>query len=92
MGAKVRNQNRDTVGTVQDLYVDASGSIKTVVIAVGGFLGVGSKDVAVKWRDLKRTRDGKSVVLSTDLNKDQLKAMPDYKDERRVPSQAATPK
>ena len=93
IGAKVRNDNKDTVGTVQDLYVDASGAIKTVVISVGGFLGVGSKDVAVKWSDLKHSRDGKSVLLLTNLDKDQLKAMPDYKYERRKPAdQAQAPK
>jgi sporulation protein YlmC with PRC-barrel domain len=91
IGAKVRNDNKDAVGTVQDIYVDASGAIKTVVIAVGGFLGVGSKDVAVKWSDLKQSRDGKSVVLMTALSKDELKSMPDYKYERRQPNQAASP-
>jgi sporulation protein YlmC with PRC-barrel domain len=92
IGAKVKNDNKDTVGTIQDLYVDASGNIKTVVVSVGGFLGVGSKDVAVKWSDIKRSRDGKSIVLSTALSKDELKSMPDYKYERRQPSQAAAPK
>ena len=92
IGAKVRNANRDTVGTVQDIYVDASGSVKTVVLSVGGFLGVGSKDVAVKWSDIKQNRDGKSVVLTTGLDKDTLKSMPDYKDQRRQPNQAAAPK
>jgi sporulation protein YlmC with PRC-barrel domain len=82
IGAKVRNANKDTVGTVQDVYVDGSGTIKSVVLAVGGFLGVGSKDVAVQWSDLKQTRDGKSVMLTTSLDKDQLKSMPDYKYER----------
>jgi len=92
IGAKVRNTNRDTIGTVQDLYVDASGTIKTIVIAVGGFLGVGTKDVAVKWSDIRQTRDGKSAVLTTSLSREQLKAMPDYKSQRGQPSQAATPK
>jgi hypothetical protein len=92
IGAKVRNANKDTVGTVQDLYVDASGNIKTVVLSVGGFLGVGSKDVAMKWSDLKQSRDGKSVVLTTAFSKDELKSMPDYKYEKRQPNQAAAPK
>jgi sporulation protein YlmC with PRC-barrel domain len=91
IGAKIKNENKDTVGTVQDMYIDGSGNVKTVVVSVGGFLGVGSKDVAVKWSDVKQTRDGKSVVLMTNLSKDDLKAMPDYKYERRQPSQAATP-
>lgn len=79
IGAKIRTPERETVGTIQDLYVDRSGSIKTVVIAVGGFLGVGSKDVAVNWSDIKHTRDGQTALLTTGLSRDQLRAMPDYK-------------
>ena len=88
IGTKVSNDNKDAVGSVEDLYVDGSGTIKTVVISVGGFLGVGAKDVAVKWSDLKQSRDGTAVVLTTNLSKDDLKALPDYKYERR---QAAAP-
>lgn len=92
IGTKVRNDANDTVGTVDDLYVDAHGAIKTVVVSVGGFLGIGTKDVAVKWNELKYTRDGDSVVLKTNWTKDSLKAMPDYKYERRrPPEQAAAP-
>ena len=92
IGTKVKNANKDTVGSVEDLYVDGSGNIKTVVMSVGGFLGVGSKDVAVKWSDLKQTRDGKTLVLTTNMSKDDLKALPDYKYERRQPrDQAAAP-
>lgn len=89
IGAKVVNANNDTVGSVEDAYVDSSGNIKTVVLSVGGFLGVGAKDVAVKWTDIKQSRDGKSVKLTTSLSKDQLKSMPDYKYER---NQATAPK
>lgn len=92
IGTKVTNTSKDTVGSVEDLYVDGSGSIKTVVMSVGGFLGVGSKDVAVKWSDLKQIRAGKTLVLTTDMSKDDLKALPDYKYERRQPrGQAAAP-
>jgi len=93
VGAKVRNANGDSVGKVEDLYVNERGTIKTLVVSVGGFLGVGSKDVAVNWNDIKYSRDGKSVVLTTGLSTDALKALPDYKYERRRPAeQAAAPK
>ena len=73
-------------GPVEDVYVDSSGGIKTVVVSVGGFLGVGAKDVAVKWSDLKFSRDDKSIVIVTGWTKESLKAMPDYKYERRQPA------
>jgi len=94
IGTKIHNANKDTVGTVQDLYLDGQGATRTVVVSVGGFLGVGAKDVAIKWSDLKQSRDGKSLVLTTNLSKDDLKALPDYAAERRrpaAPDQAVAP-
>jgi len=95
IGTKIRNEAKDSIGAVQDLYLDGQGAIKTVVVSVGGFLGIGAKDVAIKWSDLKLSQDGKSLVLTTSLGKDELKALPDYSAERRRPagpSQAAMPK
>ena len=86
IGATVRNAAREAVGKIEDVYVDSSGGIKTVVVSVGGFLGVGAKDVAVKWSDLKFSREDKSIVIMTGWTKDSLKAMPDYKYERRQPA------
>lgn len=86
IGTTVRNENHESVGKVVDVYVDNNGAIKTAVVSVGGFLGVGSKDVAVKWSELKFSRDGKSIVITTNWTKDSLKAMPDYKYERRQPA------
>ena len=86
IGATVRNEAREAVGKIEDVYVDSSGGIKTVVVSVGGFFGVGAKDVAVKWSDLKFSREDKSIVVMTGWTKDSLKAMPDYKYERRQPA------
>jgi uncharacterized protein YrrD len=87
IGAKVHDTaNKDTVGSIQDIYLDDSGKVKAVIVAVGGFLGVGAKDVAVKWEDIKFGKDGKSLSLTTSLTKDALKAMPDYKYERQKPA------
>jgi sporulation protein YlmC with PRC-barrel domain len=91
LGAKVRNDNKETVGKIDDIYLDKDGNIKTIVISVGGFLGVGSKAVAVKWSDIKFGRDDTSVVLTTALTKDALTVMPDYtKAERRQPAPPET--
>ena len=88
IGAKVHNAAKETVGSVEDVYLDAKGAVESVVVSVGGFLGVGAKDVAVKWSDLKVGRDGKDLMLTTDWTKDSLKAMPDYKYERRKPARS----
>jgi sporulation protein YlmC with PRC-barrel domain len=93
LGTKVRNANKESIGKVDEIYVDKDAKITVVVISVGGFLGVGSKDVAVKWSDITFGQDDTSVVLTTSLTKDALMALPDYtKTERRktVPAETAT--
>ena len=91
IGAKVHDTtNKETVGSIQNIYLDDSGKVKVVVISVGGFLGVGSKDVAVKWEDIKFGKDGRSLALTTGLTKDALKAMPDYKSERQKPADTSS--
>ena len=91
IGAKVRDAAGETIGKIDDIYLDDNGAIKVVVVTVGGLMGVGGTDVGVKWSDIKFQRDGKSVLLTTNLSKEALKAMPDYKDQRRQLESAAAP-
>lgn len=87
IGTKVKNANNDTVGSINDIYLDKDGSVKMVIVSVGGFLGVGSKAVAVKWSDITYGKDGDSLKLSTNLNKEALTGMPDFTvTERRKPA------
>jgi hypothetical protein len=56
VGVSIYGPNDESIGKVDEVLVDASGSAKAVVIGVGGFLGMGKKDVAmpfseVKWSD-----------------------------------------
>jgi sporulation protein YlmC with PRC-barrel domain len=52
-GLNVYNQNNEKIGDISDLMLNKEGKIDDVVISVGGFLGIGSHDVAVKFSDLK---------------------------------------
>jgi sporulation protein YlmC with PRC-barrel domain len=49
----VYNTQNEKIGDIKELLIDKSGKIDTVAIAVGGFLGVGERDVAVKFDQLK---------------------------------------
>ena len=53
IGMNVYNDQNEKIGTIKDLMVDKSGNIASAVIGVGGFLGMGERDVAVKFADLK---------------------------------------
>jgi len=95
IGTKVRNANKESIGKVDEIYLDKDAKVTVVVISVGGFLGVGSKDVGVKWSDLTFGKEDTSLVVTTALTKDALMALPDYtKTDRRKtapPETAAAP-
>ena len=79
VGTKVLNAQADIVGDVNDVVVDANGTVSAIVIGVGGFLGVGDKDVAVPLKSIQigEVVNGSRVVL-LDVSKDALKAAPTY--------------
>lgn len=47
VGLKVYNDENENLGSINDLLMDKGGSIKAVVLGVGGFLGMGQHLVAV---------------------------------------------
>lgn len=79
MGQAVTNAAGETVGDINDLLLDKNGRIETVVIGVGGFLGVGEKDVAIPFSALRFTvgADGARVVTA-DLSKERLMDAPKF--------------
>lgn len=78
LGRKVSGPAGEDMGTVVDVLVDGDGKPKAVVIDFGGFLGVGSRKIAVDWRLLQfRPADPKKpLVLS--LGRAAVQAAPEY--------------
>lgn len=65
-----------SIGQVKDVLLSPDGKVAALVIAVGGFLGMGDHDVAVPFDQVKHTvKDGKAV-LSMNASKDTLKSAP----------------
>jgi hypothetical protein len=79
IGSNVKNAADETVGKIEDLYVDPNGSIKGLIVSVGGFLGMASHDVVLGWNDVKVSRQKDKLVLVTAATKESLKSMPQYK-------------
>ena len=78
-GAAVYGADDHKVGKVD--HVHGSGAASSVVIDVGGFLGIGAKPVSVSISDLDFMRDEDGEVHAlTAWTKDQLKQMPEHKD------------
>jgi sporulation protein YlmC with PRC-barrel domain len=53
VGLNVYNEQNENVGSINDLLMDKSGSVKAAVISVGGFLGMGARLVAVPYDKIK---------------------------------------
>jgi sporulation protein YlmC with PRC-barrel domain len=52
-GLKVYNDQNEDIGSISDLLMDKSGNIKAAVVGVGGFLGMGSRLVAIPFDKIK---------------------------------------
>jgi sporulation protein YlmC with PRC-barrel domain len=67
---------KDKIGTVDDVIVDDRGQISGLIIGVGGFLGVGQKDVAVTFDAVHAAMKNGDWYLTLDTTKDALKSAP----------------
>ena len=75
VGAAVYAATGERVGDVNDLVIDDSGRISGVVIGVGGFLGMGEKNVAVDYASVLKSKDDSGRArLTVNLTKDALKS------------------
>jgi PRC-barrel domain len=79
LGKKVRGPNNEDLGLVVDVVVDAEGSPRAAVIDFGGFLGVGSRKIAVDWRLLHFSPGSRDRLVSLSLGRPEIQAAPEYK-------------
>lgn len=72
-------QDAEHIGDINNLVIGQDGQVAAVVIGVGGFLGIGEKNVAVNFSELQWTQaedNSERYVLPT--SKDALQAAPDF--------------
>ena len=74
VGKDVTNADGDSIGKVSKISGDQ------VIVSVGGFLGIGTHEVALNWNQLTATGSGDDMKLQTALTKDELKNLPEYKE------------
>lgn len=79
IGASVMDATNNSIGKIDDLVLSGEGQVTNYVVDVGGFLGIGSKRVALTPQDVTITADGNgNLQAKTQLTKDALTARPDY--------------
>jgi hypothetical protein len=67
------------MGRIVDVLFDEKGQPHAAVVDFGGFLGVGTRKIAVSWSALRFDLGEKKHVIALDLGREQLKAAPEYK-------------
>jgi sporulation protein YlmC with PRC-barrel domain len=80
------------IGDVNNLVIGDNGQIAAVVIGVGGFLGIGEKNVAVNYSELQWVvADDNTERFVLPTTKEALESAPDFKAEDQTPPPSAAP-
>ncbi len=79
MGQTVYSTANESVGEINDLVLNKELDTVTAIIGVGGFLGIGEKDVAIPVDQLNAAKDeNNNVRLTISASKEQLEAAPAF--------------
>ncbi|QND49684.1 PRC-barrel domain containing protein [Rhizobium lusitanum] len=81
MGQSVYNGQNESIGSINDLVLLKQGGVVAAVVGVGGFLGMGQKNVAVSFDKITATQNAEdgTVKLTTTETAETLKAAPEFK-------------
>ena len=82
IGLNITNTANETIGEITELILDKDGKVGAVVVGVGGFRGMGQREVALDYKSLNIKYDANAMTdagatsASVDATKDSLKAAP----------------
>jgi sporulation protein YlmC with PRC-barrel domain len=77
IGTSVYNANNERIGEVNEVLLDNTGKVAAVIIGVGGFLGLGERDVAVAYNSIQMKPDNNGApTLMINTTKEALTAAP----------------
>lgn len=79
VGANVRVGDQDKAGSVTDLVITPEGRVTAVVLGVGGFLGLGSRNIAINLEDVRIVKDGRKPTVQVSASKADLEKAPPFK-------------
>jgi sporulation protein YlmC with PRC-barrel domain len=63
-GLDVYNQNNEKIGDISEMLVDQSGKIQAVVVGVGGFLGIGERNVAIPFEQVRFVNEPRTTAAT----------------------------
>ena len=85
LGREIRSTADENMGRIVDVLVDGQGMARAAIIDFGGFLGVGSRKIAVAWQALHFVPQAeKRYGIVLELTRDQVKPAPEYKEGKPI--------
>jgi sporulation protein YlmC with PRC-barrel domain len=79
IGSTVEDPAGEALGDINDVVLTDQGVVDGIIIGVGGFLGIGEKDVAVSFASIEQTTDADgNIVLTLNATKEALENAPQY--------------
>jgi PRC-barrel domain len=79
VGKSVRSNADEDMGRIVDIIVNQDGHVRAAIIDFGGFLGIGTRKIAVDWRALKFSPAGKPGGITLELTRNQVRVAPEFK-------------
>lgn len=81
-GAPLYGSDDEDIGEVSEILLADDGKVQSVIVDVGGFLGLGEKPVELQLEDLDILREetGTSIVAYVSMTEEELESMPEYRD------------
>lgn len=81
MGKSVVGTDDKTIGEINDVVLDQEGKADAAVIGVGGFLGIGQKNVAIPFSELQVSKNAEGEVekIMLSATREQLEQAPAFK-------------
>jgi hypothetical protein len=87
-GTNIIGPNDEKVGDVSDVLFEKDGRVVAYIVGVGGFLGIGAKDVALSPTSFQvvPANDRESMKLKLSMTKDELKNAAEFKPHKETTS------
>ena len=91
LGRKIVGPSNEELGRVVNVLVDGTGRARAAVIDFGGFLGVGSRKIAVDWGQLQFKPGVADRQIGLTMTREQIQGAREYKENTPRPVEVAVP-
>ncbi len=79
LGKTLVDASGERAGRIVDVLADKTGQVKAAIVDYGGFLGIGSRRVAVAWQELRFGTPGNPNAVAVGIPLDRLARAPQVK-------------